>query len=192
MVIYLDRPSPDGSSGLPGSRRAALCFLFGLASSGVCMCPPCYHWGGSLLHCLSTLTCFHAVYFCCTVPEVAFAGRYPASCPVKPGLSSPASLRTAAATICLTQNLFILAYIFFNVHTCVYIFHYIFCLFSFPLSSYFPINTPKYIDQLYRNPCWAKEIGTRLLKMMSVWTRIYMKMRRKQTYITIRSGSFPQ
>ena len=106
MVIYLDRPSPDGSSGLPGSRRAALCFLFGLASSGVCMC----------------LTCFHAVYFCSTVPEVAFAGRYPASCPVKPGLSSPASLRTAAATICLTQNLFILAYIYFDVQTCVYIF----------------------------------------------------------------------
>ena len=122
MVIYLDRPSPDGSSGLPGSRRAALCFLFGLASSGVCMCPPCYHWGGSLLHCLSTLTCFHAVYFCCTVPEVTFAGRYPAPCPLKPGLSSPASLRTAAATICLTQNLFILAYIFFNVQTCAYIF----------------------------------------------------------------------
>ena len=122
MVIYLDRPSPDGSSGLPGSRRAALCFLFGLASSGVCMCPPCYHWGGSLLHCLSTLTCFHAVYFCCTVPEVAFAGRYPAPCPLKPGLSSPASLRTAAATICLTQNLFILAYIYFDVQTCVYIF----------------------------------------------------------------------
>ena len=122
MVIYLDRPSPDGSSGLPGSRRAALCFLFGLASSEVCMCPPCYQWGGSLLHCLSTLTCFHAVYFCCTVPEVAFAGRYPAPCPLKPGLSSPASLRTAAATICLTQNLFILAYIYFDVQTCVYIF----------------------------------------------------------------------
>ena len=86
------------------------------------MCPACYQDGGSLLHCLSTLTCFHAVYFCCTVPEVAFAGRYPAPCPLKPGLSSPASLRTAAATICLTQNLFILAYIYFDVQTCVYIF----------------------------------------------------------------------
>jgi len=29
-----------------------------------------------------------AVYFCCTLPEVAFGGRYPLSCPVKPGLSS--------------------------------------------------------------------------------------------------------
>lgn len=95
--------------------------MFGLASDGVYMCPSRYLEGGSLLHCLSTLTCFHAVYFCCTVPEVAFAGRYPAPCPLKPGLSSPASLRTAAATICLTQNLFILAYIYFDVQTCVYI-----------------------------------------------------------------------
>ena len=34
-----------------------------------------------------------AVYLCCTVPGVASAGRYPASCPVKPGLSSPAVFR---------------------------------------------------------------------------------------------------
>ena len=46
---------PPGSSDLPESRRAALCFLFGLASDGACMCPPCYQDGGSLLHCLSTL-----------------------------------------------------------------------------------------------------------------------------------------
>ena len=29
-----------------------------------------------------------AVYFCCTILGVASTGRYPASCPVKPGLSS--------------------------------------------------------------------------------------------------------
>ena len=57
MIIYLDRLSPDGSSDLPGSRLAALCSLFGLASSGVYMCPLCYQRGGSLLHCLSALTC---------------------------------------------------------------------------------------------------------------------------------------
>ena len=56
MVIYLGCLSPDSSSGLPGSRRAALCSLFGLASDGVYMCPLCYQRGGSLLHCLSTLT----------------------------------------------------------------------------------------------------------------------------------------
>ena len=38
------------------SRRAALCSLFGLASDGVYMCPACCQAGGSLLHCLSTLT----------------------------------------------------------------------------------------------------------------------------------------
>ncbi len=34
-----------------------------------------------------------AVIFCCTGPGVASAGRYPASCPVKPGLSSRAKRR---------------------------------------------------------------------------------------------------
>ena len=56
MVIYLGRTSPFGSSNLPESRRAALCFLFGLASDGVYICPVCCQTGGSLLHCPSTLT----------------------------------------------------------------------------------------------------------------------------------------
>ena len=34
-----------------------------------------------------------AVYFCCTGLRVASTGRYPASCPMKPGLSSPAVFR---------------------------------------------------------------------------------------------------
>ena len=34
-----------------------------------------------------------AVYFCCTFLGVTSTGRYPASCPVKPGLSSPAVFR---------------------------------------------------------------------------------------------------
>ncbi len=34
-----------------------------------------------------------AVYFCCTFPGVASARRYLASCPAKPGLSSPAAFR---------------------------------------------------------------------------------------------------
>ena len=56
MVIYLGLTSPSGSSDLPESRRAALCFLFGLASNGVYICPVCCQTGGSLLHCPSTLT----------------------------------------------------------------------------------------------------------------------------------------
>ena len=99
MVIYLGLLSPAASSNLPGSRRAALCFLFGLASDGVYICPACCQTGGSLLHCLSTLTALSvsgktAVYFCCTVLGVASTRRYLASCPVKPGLSSPAPWKT--------------------------------------------------------------------------------------------------
>ncbi len=106
------------------------------------MCPFCYQTGGSLLRCLSTLTCtwyrrfiavalalespppdvirhpalrspdfprlrpfgacirdclsyltLQAVYFCCTGLGVTSTGRYPASCPAKPGLSSSAAFR---------------------------------------------------------------------------------------------------
>ena len=67
--------------------------MCGLASDGVYMCPCCYQQGGSLLHCLSTLTRKLAVYFCCTILRVASTGRYPASCPMKLGLSSPETFR---------------------------------------------------------------------------------------------------
>ncbi len=50
----------------------------------------CYQRNGSLYTAFSTLTRKNlAVSLCCTIPEVAFAGRYPASCPVMPVLSSP-------------------------------------------------------------------------------------------------------
>ena len=38
-----------------------------------------------------------AVYFCCTGLGVTSTGRYPASCPVKLGLSSPAAFRRLQA-----------------------------------------------------------------------------------------------
>lgn len=38
-----------------------------------------------------------AVYFCCTFPGVASARRYLAPCPLKPGLSSPASFRSCSS-----------------------------------------------------------------------------------------------
>ena len=56
VIIYLGLTLPPGSSNLPEGRRAALCLLLGLASDGVCRDPACYQTGGSLLHCLSTLT----------------------------------------------------------------------------------------------------------------------------------------
>ena len=61
------------------------------------MCPACYQDGGSLLHCLSTLTMeTMAVYFCCTSLGVTSTGRYPASCPAKPGLSSSELFRLSS------------------------------------------------------------------------------------------------
>ena len=39
-----------------------------------------------------------AVYFCCTGLGVTSTGRYPASCPVKPGLSSPVPFRASKRT----------------------------------------------------------------------------------------------
>ena len=106
MIIYLGLLLPAVSSDLPESSSGELKrFLFGLASDGVYMCPARYRAGGSLLHCLSTLTssyrkhatggfsAYEAVYFCCTGLGVASTGRYPASCPVKPGLSSPDKCR---------------------------------------------------------------------------------------------------
>ena len=95
-IIYLVLLLPAGSSDLPKAWRAAfVTLLFGLASDGVYMCHCCYQQCGSLLLCLSTLTTTFAmaVYFCCTGLGVTSTGRYPASCPMKPGLSSSAAFR---------------------------------------------------------------------------------------------------
>ena len=101
MIIYLAATSPLQSSNLPGQ-----CCLSREATDGPPICPVrscfgcglhgpgCYHPGGGLLHRLCTLTGVKpAVYFCCTFLGVASTGRYPASCPLKPGLSSPAAFR---------------------------------------------------------------------------------------------------
>lgn len=84
-------------------------FKFGLTSSGVYMCPVCYHPGGGLLHHPSTLTrmfTIQAVHFCCTILRVASTGRYPALCPMKLGLSSPKAFRQLiGAIICATHSL---------------------------------------------------------------------------------------
>lgn len=112
-IIYLGWLLPATSSNLPkaGGPRSAL--LFGLASDGVYICPLCYQKGGSLLHCPSNLTIIHqrmqmAVYFCCTILGVTSTGRYPASCPVKPGLSSPRKQIFRAAIVCSTYFFYIL------------------------------------------------------------------------------------
>ena len=109
MIIYLVLLLPAGSSDLPKAWRAAfISLLFGLASNGVYMCHCCYQQCGSLLHCLSTLTIAFAmaVYFCCTGLGVASTGRYPASCPVKPGLSSPARMQPRSSVLLIIFSCF--------------------------------------------------------------------------------------
>ena len=84
----------------------------------------CYQRNGSLLHCLSTLTRKNlAVSLCCTIPGVTSAGRYPAPCPAKPGLSSPGPFRSCQPRLhillCQKRNirqLIILPQTLFLVH----------------------------------------------------------------------------
>ena len=105
MTIFLDCMSPCSSSVLRRNatyrkaRRAAVspslpkgmfwsCFRWGLHSL------PCYQGSGGLLHHHSTLTGIPRRFlFCCTGLGVTPTGRYPAPCPVKPGLSSSAAFR---------------------------------------------------------------------------------------------------
>ena len=109
------------------------------------MCPVCYQAGGSLLHCLSTLTgasCAPAVYFCCTGLGVASTGRYPASCPVKPGLSSPDGHQLRSSV--LPAAVYILTYFFFFVHAgSLY----------FPKKQLNGIESPKTAERLL-HPCF--------------------------------------
>ncbi len=55
-IIYLGLLLPAVSSNLPGTRRAAVWFLFGLASDGVYICRSCYQSRGELLPRRFTLT----------------------------------------------------------------------------------------------------------------------------------------
>ena len=100
MIICLGSMLPSTSSDLPDSRsgRSMAVHLseFGLASDGVCRARHV------TMPAVVSYTAFPplpgrqaapAVYFCCTFLGVTSTGRYPASCPVKPGLSSPAFLQ---------------------------------------------------------------------------------------------------
>ena len=91
IIIYLVLLLPAVSSDLPESRPGkpvALCLV--LLRMGFTCAPPVTR------RAVVSYTAFPplpgrspAVYFCCTGLGVASTGRYPASCPAKPGLSSP-------------------------------------------------------------------------------------------------------
>ena len=104
-IICLGRLLPAASSDLPGDRTGRpMVSIFGLASDGVYMATCCYQRHGGLLHRLFTLTTFVAVIFCCTFLRVTSTGRYPASCPAKPGLSSPGPFRSCQPRLFILLN----------------------------------------------------------------------------------------
>lgn len=95
MIICLGLPLPKGSSDLPESttgRRIAFCSVllrmeFTCARSVTTTAVVSY----TAFPPLPSIK--KAVYFCCTGLGVTSTGRYPASCPLKPGLSSSAPFR---------------------------------------------------------------------------------------------------
>ena len=87
ITIYLERPNP-GEGGPPYPP------LFGLSPDAVCkasLSPDCRWALTPPFHPYRNIK-FRRCIFCCTFAETSFytgpAGRYPASCPVEPGLSS--------------------------------------------------------------------------------------------------------
>ena len=94
MIIYLGRLLPAASSNLPkaGGPRQRFCSV--LLRMGFTYAPSVTREAVVSYTALPPLPgIYRAVYFCCTILRVASTGRYPASCPVKPGLSSSAVFR---------------------------------------------------------------------------------------------------
>ena len=93
-IIYLGRLLPnDSSDSTRKVPRAASSLPYLVLLRVGFIKPPGYPDAGTLLPHLSTLACVNAggFRFYDTFPEVALAGRYPAHCPVEPGLSSCSS-----------------------------------------------------------------------------------------------------
>jgi len=102
-IIPLGVQSLIRSSDLPESSTGrASGFLFGLASGGVYLAVNCYQTRGALLPHPFTLTSrMRRSTLCCTCRRLSPPRRYLAPCPMKPGLSSPASVTetSTAATV---------------------------------------------------------------------------------------------
>ena len=90
MIIYLGRLLPAASSNLPKASGPRQRFCSVLLRMGFTYAPSVTREAVVSYTALPPLPgIYRAVYFCCTILRVASTGRYPASCPVKPGLSSP-------------------------------------------------------------------------------------------------------
>ena len=113
MVIYLDFLLPGSSSDLPwdttGSRIVSCAVLLRMGFTEPLLLPE-GRW--------ALTSPFHpyqftlAVYFCCTFLRVTSTGRYPASCPMKLGLSSPETFRYKQARPFERLKMYIITYLF--------------------------------------------------------------------------------
>ena len=91
MIIYLERLLPAASSNLPKAGGPRQRFYSVLLRMGFTYASSVTRKAVVSYTALPPLHTWFAVYFCCTFLRVTSTGRYPASCPVKPGLSSPRS-----------------------------------------------------------------------------------------------------
>ena len=99
VIICLDLQLPASSSDLPEDptgRCIVLCLI--LLRMGFTWTRPVTRTAVVSYTAFSPLPLW-AVYFCCTFPGVTSAGRYPASCPSKPGLSSPGNCQPRLHTL---------------------------------------------------------------------------------------------
>ena len=106
-IIPLEPTLPQVSSSLPRDTDglSLIIPIRGLAPDGVCRATfvtesavGSYSTVSPLLDGANSVERF---VFCCTFLEVAFTGRYPASCPMEPGLSSKS---LDFATACFTEE----------------------------------------------------------------------------------------
>ena len=95
MIIYLALSLPKGSSDPPESTTGSRIAFFSVLLQMEFTCAR-----SVTTTAVVSYTAFpplpsikKAVYFCCTGLGVTSTGRYPASCPLKPGLSSSAPFR---------------------------------------------------------------------------------------------------
>ena len=98
-AIYPGCLLPDSSSDLPEADGPPLPRLAVLLQMGFTYAPPVTGRAVVSYTAISPLpACEGRRYtFCCTFLGVTSTGRYPASCPVKPGLSSPGPFRLSGS-----------------------------------------------------------------------------------------------
>ena len=93
MIIFLEWLLPVISSDLPKAGGPRQRFYSVLLRMGFTYASSVTRKAVVSYTALPPLHTWYAVYFCCTFLRVTSTGRYPASCPVKPGLSSSAAFR---------------------------------------------------------------------------------------------------